>query len=112
MVCLANQVADKLDGEIGVEVVDPRTTSPLDMNTILDSVSRTGRLVVVDEANPMCNMGSEVISAVAIAALDSLKSPPIKISAPHTPVPAAPILERLYVPSPEKIETAVREVME
>jgi pyruvate dehydrogenase E1 component beta subunit len=111
MVLLANAVADKLAGEISVEVVDPRTTSPLDTDVILESVAHTGRLVVVDEAYPMCNMASEVISVVATEALDSLKSAPRKISAPHTPVPAAPILEKLYLPTPQTIEAAVREVM-
>ncbi|HEY7841046.1 MAG TPA: alpha-ketoacid dehydrogenase subunit beta [Gammaproteobacteria bacterium] len=111
MVLLANQVADKLKGQISLDVVDPRTTSPLDTDVILESVAHTGRLVVVDEANPMCNLASEVISVVATQALDSLKSAPRKISAPHTPVPAAPILEKLYVPSTAQIEAAVREVM-
>jgi pyruvate dehydrogenase E1 component beta subunit len=112
MVLLANQVADKLKGQISVDVVDPRTTSPLDTDVILESVAHTGRLVVVDEANPMCNLASEVISTVAIQALDSLKAAPRKISAPHTPVPAAPVLEKLYVPSTAQIEAAVREVMQ
>ena len=111
MVLLANQVADKLKGQISLDVVDPRTTSPLDTDVILESVAHTGRLVVVDEANPMCNLASEVISVVATQALNSLKTAPRKISAPHTPVPAAPVLEKLYVPSPAQIEAAVREVM-
>jgi len=111
MVLLANQVADKLKGQISIDVVDPRTTSPLDTDVILESVAHTGRLVVVDEANPMCNLASEVISVVATQALGSLKTAPRKISAPHTPVPAAPVLEKLYVPSAAKIEAAVREVM-
>lgn len=111
MVLLANQVADKLKGEISVEVVDPRTTSPLDTDVIIESVAHTGRLVAVDEANPMCNLASEIISVVAINALDKLKAPPKKISAPHTPVPASPVLEKLYIPSVGKIEAAVREAM-
>ncbi|MBI2994757.1 MAG: alpha-ketoacid dehydrogenase subunit beta [Gammaproteobacteria bacterium] len=111
MVQLANQVADKLKGTISVEVVDPRTTSPLDTDVIVESVAHTGRLVAVDEANPMCNLASEVISVVALNALASLKAAPRKISAPHTPVPASPVLEKLYVPSTGQIEAAVREVM-
>ena len=98
-------------GTISVEVVDPRTTSPLDTDVIVESVAHTGRLVAVDEANPMCNMASEVISVVALNALASLKAAPKKISAPHTPVPASPVLEKLYVPSVGQIEAAVREVM-
>jgi len=111
MVNFANKVADKLAGEVSVEVVDPRTTSPLDTDVILESVAHTGRLVVVDEATPLCSLASEVISTVALNELGSLKAPPRKITPPHTPVPASPVLEALYVPSPETIETAVREVM-
>ncbi|NIB38247.1 alpha-ketoacid dehydrogenase subunit beta [Pseudomaricurvus alkylphenolicus] len=112
MVNFANEVADKLTGNISVEVLDPRTTSPLDTEVILESVKHTGRLVVVDEANPICNMASEVISLVATEALQYLKARPIKISAPHTPVPAAPNLETLYIPSKETIEKAVANLME
>jgi pyruvate dehydrogenase E1 component beta subunit len=111
MVQFANKVADNLAGEISVEVIDPRTTSPLDTEVILDSVAHTGRLVVVDEANPICSMASEVISTVAIHQLGALRAAPVKISAPHTPVPASPVLEALYVPSIEKIQSAVRQVM-
>ncbi len=111
MVIFASQVADKLAGEISVEVIDPRTTSPLDTETILESIEHTGRLVVVDEANPLCNLASEVISVAAIEGLEYLLAPPKKISAPHTPVPAAPNLEALYIPSPDEIEQAVRDVM-
>ena len=111
MVQFANKVADKLAGEISVEVIDPRTTSPLDTEVILDSVAHTGRLVVVDEANPICSMASEVISVVATHQLGALRAAPVKITAPHTPVPASPVLEALYVPSIENIQAAVRKVM-
>ena len=111
MVLFANEVADKLNGEISVDVIDPRTTSPLDIEMIIESVEHTGRLVVVDEANPICSLASEIISEVSCLAIKSLKAAPRKITAPHTPVPAAPNLEQLYIPSKDKIETAVREVM-
>ena len=111
MVNFANKVADKLKDEISIDVIDPRTTSPMDTEVILESVTNTGRLVVVDEANPLCSTASEVISIVAENALDALKAPPVKVTCPHTPVPASPVLEALYVPSPEKIEAAVRQVM-
>lgn len=110
MVQFANAVADKLSGEISLDVIDPRTTSPLDMEVILESVVHTGRLVVVDEAYPLCSLASEVISGVAVHALASLKAAPKKITAPHAPVPASPVLEGLYVPSAANIEAAVREV--
>ncbi len=109
MVLLANKVADKLAKEgISVEVLDPRTTSPLDRDSILASVRKTGRLVVVDEADPYCGMASEIASLVACEALSALKAPVQKVTPPHTPVPATPHLEQDWIPSPEKIEHAVR----
>ena len=112
MVQLAEQAAGELSGEgIDVEIVDPRTTSPLDTDTILESVENTGRLVVVDEANPICSVASEIVSVVACEALECLEAPAVKVTAPHTPVPATPSLEAEYLPSPEKIEAAIRKVL-
>jgi pyruvate dehydrogenase E1 component beta subunit len=109
MVVLANKVADKLAKEgISVEVIDPRTTSPLDKDSILESVEKTGRLVVVDEGGPYCGMASEIASLAACEALDALKAPVQKVTPPHTPVPATPHLEQEWIPSPDKIERAVR----
>ena len=111
MVGFANQVADKLEGEgIGCTVIDPRTTSPLDEDSILESVEETGRLVVVDEANPRCNLATDIAALAAENVFDALKAPIRKVTPPHTPVPFAPELEDLYIPSPEKIEAAVRDV--
>jgi len=109
MVLLANKVADKLAKEgISVEVVDPRTTSPLDKDSILESIEKTGRLVVVDEATPFCGMASEIAGLAACEALSSLKAPVQKVTAPHTPVPATPGLEQDWLPSVERIEAAIR----
>jgi pyruvate dehydrogenase E1 component beta subunit len=91
-------------------VVDPRTTSPLDTDTILECVAETGRLVVVDEANPRCSMAADIAALVAEHAFDALKAPIKMVTAPHTPVPFSPDLEDLYIPTPAKIEAAVREV--
>ena len=111
MVGFANQVADKLEGEgIGCTVIDPRTTSPLDEDSILESVEETGRLVVVDESNPRCNLATDIAALAAENVFDALKAPIRKVTPPHTPVPFAPELEDLYIPSPEKIEAAVRDV--
>lgn len=112
MVLLANQVADRLakDG-ISCEVIDPRTTSPLDQDSIIESIEKTGRLVVVDEANPFCGMASEIASLAACEAFECLKAPIAKVTAPHTPVPATPELEQEYLPSVEKIERAVRKIV-
>lgn len=96
---------------ISAEVVDPRTLAPLDEGTIFNSVRKTGRLVVVDEDNPVCSMGSEIIARVASACFDHLDGPPVLVSAPNTPVPFSPALEDAYIPSPAKVEAAVRSLL-
>ena len=109
MVHLAEQAAEELAGEgIECEIVDPRTTSPLDTDTILESVESTGRLVVVDEANPRCGFAADVVALVSQEAFGELKAAPRMVTPPHTPVPFAPILEDAYVPSPTTIAEAVR----
>jgi len=111
MVQLANQVADTLEKDgIGCTVIDPRTTSPLDTDSILESVAETGRLVVVDEASPRCNMATDISALVSQEAFGALKAPIRMVTPPHTPVPFAAELEDLYIPSPEQIEAAVRAV--
>ncbi|MGH7211932.1 MAG: alpha-ketoacid dehydrogenase subunit beta [Acetobacteraceae bacterium] len=113
MVQFAIEAADALRGEgIACTVIDPRTTSPLDTETILESVAETGRLVVVDEAHPRCNMATDISALVAQDAFDRLKAPIRMVTAPHTPVPFAASLEDLYVPNAARITTAVRSVME
>ena len=111
MVHYANEAADALakDG-IEIELIDPRTTSPLDEDTILESVERTGRLVIVDEATPRCSFATDIAALVADKAWDALKAPLRRVTAPHTPVPFTPSLEKLYIPSPDKIAAAIREV--
>jgi pyruvate/2-oxoglutarate/acetoin dehydrogenase E1 component len=110
MVSFAEDAADALDREgIDCEIVDPRTTSPLDEDTILESVENTGRLVVVDEASPRCGMASDIAARVAQDAFADLKAPPRMVTAPHTPVPFSPVLEDAYVPTVESIAAAVRE---
>lgn len=111
MVLLAEQAANALAAEgISVEVIDPRTLSPLDDEAILASIRKTGRVVVVDESNPYCSMASEVSSIVVEKGFDYLDAPIRKVTAPHTPVPASPVLEKEYVPSVAEIESAIREV--
>ena len=112
MVLLAEQAAAKLAAEgVSVEVIDPRTLSPLDDEAILASLQKTGRLVVVDEANPYCSMASEVSSIVVERGFDYLDAPIRKVTAPHTPVPASPVLELAYVPTAADVEAAIREVV-
>jgi len=107
----ASEAAEALakDG-IEIELIDPRTTSPLDEDTILESVERTGRLVIVDEATPRCSIATDIAALVADRAFAALKAPIRRVTAPHTPVPFTPSLEKLYIPSPDKIAAAVREV--
>jgi pyruvate/2-oxoglutarate/acetoin dehydrogenase E1 component len=107
MVQFAEQAADSLD--VSCEIIDPRTTSPLDSDTILESVENTGRLVVVDEAGPRCGMAADVVAMVCEQAFGDLKAPPRMVTPPHTPVPFSPILEDAYVPTPDSIAAAIRD---
>src|SRR5512145_1872429 len=93
---------------IDCEVIDLRTLSPIDMDTVIESVEGTGRLICVDEANPRCSIASDISAMVAQEAFDALKAPIRMVTAPHTPVPFSPALEDLYVPSVEAIAAAVR----
>ncbi len=108
MVHLAMDAAAKLakDG-IQVDVIDLRTTSPLDEETILESAERTGRVVVVDEANPRCSIATDIAALVAQRAFHALKAPIELVTAPHTPTPFASVLEDLYIPSADAIVQAV-----
>ena len=111
MVSMAEQAAEALADEgIECEIVDPRTTSPLDAETIYESVENTGRLVVVDEANPRCSLAADIVARVAENCFEDLKAAPKMVTAPHTPPPFSPTLEDLYVPDPEQVAAAVREV--
>lgn len=93
---------------VEAEVVDPRTTSPLDEDTILESVEKTGRLVVVDESPPRCSMASDIAGLVADQGFRFLRAPIKQVTCPHTPVPFSPSLEDAFLPTPEKIEAAAR----
>jgi len=103
------QAAEALakDG-IDVEVVDPQSLSPLDESTILESVKKTHRLVVVDEGNPRCSVANDIVTLAAQQAFAYLDSAPRTVTAPHTPVPFSPPLEDAYIPSPAKIVAAVK----
>jgi pyruvate dehydrogenase E1 component beta subunit len=93
---------------IDVEVVDPRTVVPLDVDTICNSVKKTGHLVVVDEGVQTCSVASEVAASVAEQAFDALKAPIRRVTRPHVPVSYAPPLEEYVTPTPEKIVAAVK----
>ncbi len=107
--CLTAAQALQSEG-ISVEVVDIRTVVPLDRATILESVRKTGRLVVVDPAPGMCSVASEVSATAAEEAFESLKAPIVRLTAPNLPVPFSPHLERLMYPTPDSIAAAVRKL--
>jgi pyruvate/2-oxoglutarate/acetoin dehydrogenase E1 component len=112
MVPVALEAADRLAAAgVHAEVIDPRTTSPLDTDTILDSVENTGRLVVVDEATPRCNLATDISATVAQQAFGALRAPIEMVTAPHTPVPFSDALEDLYIPDAQRVENAAKTVV-
>jgi acetoin:2,6-dichlorophenolindophenol oxidoreductase subunit beta len=112
MVHVALKAADLLASRgVDATVIDPRTTSPLDEDTILDSLRVTGRLVIVDESNPRCSVASEIAAVVAERAFGDLKSPIRRVTAPHTPIPFSPVLEDAYIPRSDAVVAAALDVM-
>ncbi len=112
MVHQALEAAAALEAQgISAEIVDPRTLSPLDEETILSSVAKTHRLIVVDEDNPRCSAATDIAALVADKAFTELDAPIKLVTAPHTPVPFSPPLEQFYIPSAERIVATVHELM-
>ena len=109
MLGFALDAAEQLAAEgISVEVIDPRTLVPLDEATILESVARTGRLVVVHEAHRRAGFGAEIAALVSEQAWEALRAPVTRVAALDVPLPMAPPLERYVLPSVEDISSAVR----
>ncbi len=112
MVHTCLKAADELAREgIEVEVLDPRTIRPLDVEAILASVRRTHRCVVVQEGWPFAGVGAEVVALVASRAFDDLDAPPERVTNLDVPMPYARNIEAVVLPSPERVITAVRRVM-
>ncbi len=108
MVHRALEAAEKLSRQrIEAEVIDLRTLSPIDWDTVMESVETTGRLVVADEANPRCSIATDIVANVSQQVFGALKAAPQMVTAPHTPVPFSPSLEDLYIPSADAIVAAV-----
>ena len=106
------EAAERADDEgIGVEVIDPRTIAPFDTATVVRSLERTNRLVCVQEAPPAGSWGASLLAFVAEHAFDALDAPPMLVAADPTPVPFAPNLEDLWVPSTDRILEAIRDVV-
>jgi acetoin:2,6-dichlorophenolindophenol oxidoreductase subunit beta len=113
MVHTSLEAAQRLAGEgVQCEVVDLRTTSPLDEDTVLESVEGTGRAVVVDEAHPRCSVAADISALIARQAFGALRAPIEMVTAPHTPVPFSNTLEDLYIPDAQRIVNAVKAVTE
>jgi len=112
MVHRALAAADKLQQKgISIEVIDPRTLVPLDKQTIIDSVKKTGRLVIMDEEPKTGSAAGEISAIVAEEAFDSLDAPIKRVCAPDTPVPACEVLENFWMPDEENLIKAVTEIM-
>lgn len=95
---------------ISIEIIDPRTLVPLDTETIIESVKKTGKLVIVDEEPKIGSAASEIAASINERAFDYLKAPIKRVCAPNTPVPFSPALEKLWMPDEEDIIEAVKEV--
>jgi pyruvate dehydrogenase E1 component beta subunit len=113
MVHRALEAAAELAKEgIDAEIVDLRSLSPLDIDTVLDSVTKTGRAVCVDEANPRCSIAADISAQVVQQAFGALKAGIEMVAPPHVPVPFSPVLEDLYIPSSAQIAAAARKTMQ
>jgi pyruvate dehydrogenase E1 component beta subunit len=113
MVNRALSAAKTLSGEgIQAEVIDPRTVAPLDLETILKSVAKTGRLVLVDQAPRHATVAGMIAGDVAEHGFDSLKAPIVQVTARHATVPYSEPLEAFVIPDEERISAAVRSVLQ
>ena len=105
-------VAELLGEEgISAEVIDPRSLVPFDWETVKASVSKTGRVVIVEESPKRNGLGAEIGATLAEEMIEHLVAPIKRVAAPNTPAPFAPPMERFYVPQVDRIADAVREVM-
>jgi 2-oxoisovalerate dehydrogenase E1 component len=112
MVTQALAAADELSASgVSVEVIDPRTLAPLDIDTVLASVAKTGRLLIVDEDYAPCGVGAEIAAQVADRGFDDLDAPVRRLNSLHAPVPYSPPLEAALVPTPASIASAVRALL-
>ncbi|WP_145519803.1 alpha-ketoacid dehydrogenase subunit beta [Staphylococcus warneri] len=113
MVAVALETADQLaESNVSVEVIDLRSVSPWDKDTVLNSVKKTGRLIVIDESNPQCNVAGDVASVIGDIGFDYLDGPIKKVTAPDTPVPFAANLEEAYIPNTDKVLDVASELID
>jgi pyruvate dehydrogenase E1 component beta subunit len=108
----ALKVAEEMERErISIEVIDPRSLKPLDVQTILSSVEKTGRLIVADEGWLTCGFASEVSATVAEQGITFLDAPIVRVGAPDVPCPFSPPLEDAYIPGENDLREAIRKVL-
>jgi 2-oxoisovalerate dehydrogenase E1 component len=103
--------AEMAEQGISVEVIDPRTVSPLDLGTIVASVQKTGRLLIIDEAFGPCGIGAEIAARVVDVAFDYLDAPIRRLNGAFAPTPYSPPLEKAVTPQIEDITRAVRDLI-
>jgi len=112
MVLLALEAAEELAKEgIHAEVIDPRTLKPLDIDTIINSVKKTNKAVIVHEGYRTCGVGAEIAAQIVEKAFDYLDAPVVRVAGEDVPIPMSPVLEEAAVPSKEKIIDAVKEII-
>ena len=118
VVALASMVGKTLDvcarlekEGFSVEVIDPRTIAPLDIDSVLESVHKTGRLLIVDETFQPCGVGAEIAAQVIAQGFDDLDAPIMRLNGVHTPTPYSPPLEAAIVPNVDTIERAIRDLL-
>jgi pyruvate/2-oxoglutarate/acetoin dehydrogenase E1 component len=110
-VALALQAAEALEGAgTSAEVVDLRSLSPLDEGTILTSLEKTGRMVVIDESTPRCSIARDIAALCVDKGFDYLNAPVKCVTAPHTPVPFSSVLEQAFMPSAQDVLDAIGEM--
>ncbi|HLR42949.1 MAG TPA: alpha-ketoacid dehydrogenase subunit beta [Pseudogracilibacillus sp.] len=113
MLFVGLEVAETLKKDnVSVEVIDLRTVAPWDQETIIDSVKKTGRLIIVDESNPHNNTATDIASVISDKAFDYLDGPIKCVCAPNTPVPFAVNLEQLYIPDANKVLKEAAEIID
>lgn len=112
MVPKALEAAETLAREgIAIEVIDPRTLAPLDIDTILASIHKTGRLLIADETYGPCGIGGEIAAQVAARGFDDLDAPIMRLNGPQTPIPYSPPLEAAVLPSTAQVAAAIRDLL-
>ena len=111
MLKLALRAAEMLDGDVSLEIINPMTLQPLDVQLLIDSVAKTHRLLVIEEAPAFAAVGAEIAAQIQEKCFDELDAPVVRVSAEHVPVPYADHLERAALPSVERVVSAVRQLL-